>query len=103
MEEWESIQIDYSRLKDAEKKLENAINASDYPDKSCFQSLINEMNGMYTGEKDVRPQIDEVLDKVDEALAELDAYRVLVELITDFNTRMEQTQYPGQEDLKIVI
>ena len=29
MEEWESIQIDYSRLKDAEKKLENAINASD--------------------------------------------------------------------------
>lgn len=103
MEEWESIQIDYSRLKDAEKKLENAINASDYPDKSCFQSLINEMNGMYTGEKDVRPQIDEVLDKVDEVLAELDAYRVLVELITDFNTRMEQTQYPGQEDLKIVI
>ena len=61
------------------------------------------MQSMPPTEKDVRPQIDEVLDKVDEALAELDAYRVLVELITDFNTRMEQTQYPGQEDLKIVI
>ena len=98
MKNYDGILAEYGRLKEVFTRLETAVEASGYADKSVFMETIAEAKVLYASKEDGRGDIEAMITKITGQEAVLEEHDGLKQAIEAAQAMMDETGYPGKPE-----